>query len=140
MCLPLPPGTQASPTRSTALCCAVGWGAEGRENDSLLPAPQTRVLVTHGISFLPQTDFIIVLADGQVSEVGTYTALLQRDGSFANFLRNYAPDDTKDHQEADSRTGIHLPPASIAPHPPSMSPVLGSLSFSGRAQRCTRRF
>uniref|UniRef100_A0A8D2ABT1 ABC-type glutathione-S-conjugate transporter n=1 Tax=Sus scrofa TaxID=9823 RepID=A0A8D2ABT1_PIG len=69
-------------------------------------AGKTRVLVTHGISFLPQTDFIIVLADGQVSEVGTYTALLQRDGSFANFLRNYAPDDTKDHQEADSRTAL----------------------------------
>uniref|UniRef100_A0A8D0UWB6 Multidrug resistance-associated protein 1 n=1 Tax=Sus scrofa TaxID=9823 RepID=A0A8D0UWB6_PIG len=66
-------------------------------------AGKTRVLVTHGISFLPQTDFIIVLADGQVSEVGTYTALLQRDGSFANFLRNYAPDDTKDHQEADDK-------------------------------------
>ncbi|XP_068386496.1 ATP-binding cassette sub-family C member 3 isoform X3 [Eschrichtius robustus] len=54
-------------------------------------AGKTRVLVTHGISFLPQTDFVIVLADGQVSEIGTYAALLQRNGSFANFLRNYAP-------------------------------------------------
>lgn len=66
---------------------------------SLLPSPQTRVLVTHGISFLPQTDFIIVLADGQVSEMGHYSALLQHNGSFANFLRNYAPDeDTEDRE------------------------------------------
>uniref|UniRef100_A0A2K5U2M2 ABC-type glutathione-S-conjugate transporter n=1 Tax=Macaca fascicularis TaxID=9541 RepID=A0A2K5U2M2_MACFA len=56
-------------------------------------AGKTRVLVTHGISFLPQTDFIIVLADGQVSEMGPYPALLQRNGSFANFLHNYAPDE-----------------------------------------------
>eukprot|EP00070_Physeter_catodon_P001800 XP_007103614.1 canalicular multispecific organic anion transporter 2 [Physeter catodon] len=69
-------------------------------------AGKTRVLVTHGISFLPQTDFVIVLADGQVSEIGTYAALLQRNGSFANFLRNYAPDEGKEHQEADSRTAL----------------------------------
>lgn len=64
-------------------------------------AGKTRVLVTHGISFLPQTDFIIVLAGGQVSEMGHYSALLQHDGSFANFLRNYAPDeDQEDHEAA----------------------------------------
>ncbi|XP_047399638.1 ATP-binding cassette sub-family C member 3 [Sciurus carolinensis] len=65
-------------------------------------AGKTRLLVTHGISFLPQTDFIIVLADGQVSEMGPYSALLQHDGSFANFLHNYAPDEPQEHLE-DSR-------------------------------------
>uniref|UniRef100_A0A667IL47 ATP binding cassette subfamily C member 3 n=1 Tax=Lynx canadensis TaxID=61383 RepID=A0A667IL47_LYNCA len=55
-------------------------------------AGKTRVLVTHSINFLPQMDFIIVLADGQVSEAGPYPALLQHSGSFANFLCNYAPD------------------------------------------------
>ncbi|KAL1780294.1 canalicular multispecific organic anion transporter 2 [Sigmodon hispidus] len=62
-------------------------------------AGKTRVLVTHGISFLPQTDFIIVLADGQVSEMGHYSALLQHNGSFANFLRNYAPDEDQEDCE-----------------------------------------
>lgn len=88
----------------------------------VLPSPQTRVLVTHGISFLPQTDFIIVLADGQVSEVGTYPALLQRNGSFANFLHNYAPDNGEEHLEEDSRTGIRGP---LFLCPPNISPVLG---------------
>ncbi|XP_014689382.3 ATP-binding cassette sub-family C member 3 isoform X1 [Equus asinus] len=69
-------------------------------------AGKTRVLVTHGISFLPQTDFIIVLADGRVSEVGTYTALLQRNDSFANFLRNYTLDDNGEHLEEDSRAAL----------------------------------
>ncbi|XP_057630326.1 ATP-binding cassette sub-family C member 3 [Chionomys nivalis] len=63
-------------------------------------ADKTRVLVTHGISFLPQTDFIIVLADGQVSEMGHYSELLQHNGSFANFLRNYAPDEDQKDSEA----------------------------------------
>nr|XP_019586530.1 PREDICTED: canalicular multispecific organic anion transporter 2 isoform X1 [Rhinolophus sinicus] len=69
-------------------------------------AGKTRVLVTHGISFLPQTDFIIVLADGQVSEMGTYPALLQRNDSFANFLHNYAPDEGQEHLEEDGRTAL----------------------------------
>ncbi|XP_004434776.1 PREDICTED: canalicular multispecific organic anion transporter 2 [Ceratotherium simum simum] len=71
-------------------------------------AGKTRVLVTHSISFLPQTDFIIVLADGRVSEVGTYTALLQRNDSFANFLRNYAPDEDEEHLEEDRRAALEI--------------------------------
>ncbi|XP_036912752.1 ATP-binding cassette sub-family C member 3 isoform X3 [Sturnira hondurensis] len=67
-------------------------------------ARKTRVLVTHSLSFLPQMDFIIVLADGQVSEVGTYSVLLQHSDSFANFIHNYAPGKGKEHPEEDSRT------------------------------------
>lgn len=84
------------------------WAKDGG-NGSLLSSPQTRVLVTHGISFLPQMDFIIVLADGQVSEVGSYPGLLQRNGSFANFLCNYAPEEDKESLKEDSRTGICRP-------------------------------
>ncbi|KAM6175201.1 ATP-binding cassette sub-family C member 3 isoform 2-T2 [Erethizon dorsatum] len=62
-------------------------------------AGKTRVLVTHGISFLPQTDIIIVLANGQVSEMGPYSALMQHDGSFANFLHNYAFDENQEKPE-----------------------------------------
>ncbi|XP_006833709.1 PREDICTED: canalicular multispecific organic anion transporter 2 [Chrysochloris asiatica] len=68
-------------------------------------ASKTRVLVTHGVSFLPQMDFIIVIADGQVSEAGSYTTLLQRNGSFADFIRNYAPEEDEGHWE-DSRIAL----------------------------------
>lgn len=76
---------------------------------SLLPPLQTRVLVTHGISFLPQTDFIIVLADGQITEMGHYSELLQHDGSFANFLRNYAPDENQEANEGGQKLGPTIP-------------------------------
>uniref|UniRef100_A0A8C4MFN1 Multidrug resistance-associated protein 1 n=1 Tax=Equus asinus asinus TaxID=83772 RepID=A0A8C4MFN1_EQUAS len=100
-------------------------------------AGKTRVLVTHGISFLPQTDFIIVLADGRVSEVGTYTALLQRNDSFANFLRNYTLDDNGEHLEEDSRAGRCHPWPCVFLRLPSVSSVSGPLSVSGQAQCCT---
>ncbi|XP_032175781.1 canalicular multispecific organic anion transporter 2 isoform X3 [Mustela erminea] len=69
-------------------------------------AGKTRVLVTHSISFLPQMDIIIVLADGQVSEVGSYPDLLGRNGSFANFLCNYAPEEDKESLKEDSRPAL----------------------------------
>jgi len=37
---------------------------------------KTRILVTHGVSFLPYMDRIFVMKDGVISESGTYTALL----------------------------------------------------------------
>ncbi|KAK2714884.1 hypothetical protein QYM36_009173 [Artemia franciscana] len=47
---------------------------------------KTRILVTHGITFLPQTDKIIVLKDGVISEAGSYKELLDKKGDFAEFL------------------------------------------------------
>ncbi|XP_043945094.1 multidrug resistance-associated protein 1 isoform X2 [Protopterus annectens] len=51
---------------------------------------KTRVLVTHGVSYLPQMDIIIVMNDGMISEIGSYQELLKQDGAFAEFLRTYA--------------------------------------------------
>ena len=45
--------------------------------------------MTHGISYLPQFDFIVVMVDGRISEVGTYTELLNQNGAFAEFLQTY---------------------------------------------------
>ncbi|CAL1540417.1 unnamed protein product, partial [Lymnaea stagnalis] len=57
---------------------------------------KTRILVTHGIGFLPQVDKIIVLVKGQVSEVGSFAELMKRNGAFAEFLRNYLTEELKD--------------------------------------------
>ncbi|XP_051968145.1 ATP-binding cassette sub-family C member 3-like isoform X2 [Xyrauchen texanus] len=54
---------------------------------------KTRILVTHGITFLPQVDNILVLVDGRVSEMGSYQDLLKQNGAFAEFLRNYSLED-----------------------------------------------
>lgn len=47
---------------------------------------KTRVLVTHGITYLPEVDNIIVLQDGEITEVGTYKQLLEKKGAFSEFL------------------------------------------------------
>ncbi|XP_076017009.1 ATP-binding cassette sub-family C member 2 [Genypterus blacodes] len=51
---------------------------------------KTRILVTHGVSFLPYVDDIVVLVDGAVSEVGTYKSLRASRGAFSEFLDTYA--------------------------------------------------
>ncbi|NXW59282.1 MRP3 protein, partial [Eurystomus gularis] len=60
---------------------------------------KTRILVTHGISFLPQVDHIIVLVDGKISEMGSYQDLLKQNKAFAEFLRNYALDENIEEDE-----------------------------------------
>nr|XP_033819452.1 multidrug resistance-associated protein 1-like isoform X2 [Geotrypetes seraphini] len=51
---------------------------------------RTRVVVTNAINILSQADKIVVLADGEISEAGTYCELLRRNGNFADFLRSYS--------------------------------------------------
>uniref|UniRef100_A0A8D0L774 MRP3 protein n=1 Tax=Sphenodon punctatus TaxID=8508 RepID=A0A8D0L774_SPHPU len=60
---------------------------------------KTRILVTHGISFLPQVDHIVVIVDGKISEMGSYQELLKQNGAFAEFLRNYARDEDIEEDE-----------------------------------------
>ncbi|XP_062915140.1 multidrug resistance-associated protein 1 isoform X1 [Mobula hypostoma] len=57
---------------------------------------KTRVLVTHGISFLPQMNRIFVMVDGRISESGTYKELLEQKGAFSEFLRMHAPTENED--------------------------------------------
>uniref|UniRef100_A0A673CNG5 ATP-binding cassette, sub-family C (CFTR/MRP), member 3 n=1 Tax=Sphaeramia orbicularis TaxID=375764 RepID=A0A673CNG5_9TELE len=69
---------------------------------------KTRILVTHGISFLPQVDNIMVLVEGRVSEMGSYQELLKQNGAFAEFLRNYSLEDIIEEDEATGKA--ILPP------------------------------
>uniref|UniRef100_A0A9J7YN69 ABC-type glutathione-S-conjugate transporter n=1 Tax=Cyprinus carpio carpio TaxID=630221 RepID=A0A9J7YN69_CYPCA len=46
---------------------------------------KTRILVTHGLSFLPQADLILVIEDGEITEMGSYAELLSRKNTFADF-------------------------------------------------------
>ena len=50
---------------------------------------QTRLLVTHSVTFPPQVDVIVVLKDGKISEIGGYQALTDQNGDFADFLKTY---------------------------------------------------
>ncbi|XP_063510418.1 ATP-binding cassette sub-family C member 6 isoform X2 [Pongo pygmaeus] len=46
----------------------------------------TRILVTHALHILPQADWIIVLANGAIAEMGSYQELLQRKGALMGLL------------------------------------------------------
>lgn len=50
---------------------------------------KTRILVTHGITFLPHVNNIFVMKEGQISESGTYQELLNKKGAFSDFLIQY---------------------------------------------------
>ncbi|XP_067944116.1 multidrug resistance-associated protein 1-like [Watersipora subatra] len=62
---------------------------------------KTRVLVTHGVHWLPMVDNIVVLTDGRVSESGTYDALLSHDGAFAEFLKTFFLSGEEEEGEVD---------------------------------------
>ncbi|XP_053306512.1 ATP-binding cassette sub-family C member 2 [Spea bombifrons] len=66
---------------------------------------KTRILVTHGVSFLRFTDEVVVLVDGSVTEMGSYKTLQANNGAFAEFLRTYAKHDQKMEEEASVFTG-----------------------------------
>ena len=51
---------------------------------------KTRLIVTHGITYLPFVDYIIVMTDGEVSEMGDFNQLLKKKGEFSKFLVQHA--------------------------------------------------
>ncbi|KAF7327422.1 ABC transporter protein [Mycena kentingensis (nom. inval.)] len=54
---------------------------------------KTRILVTHALHFLPYVDYIIALADGRIAERGTYDELMDKQGEFASFVKEFGSTD-----------------------------------------------
>ncbi|KAG1678450.1 Multidrug resistance-associated protein 1 [Nymphon striatum] len=50
---------------------------------------KTRLLVTHGLKYLPNCDFVVVMKDGQISESGTYEDLMDRSKVFSELMNQY---------------------------------------------------
>ena len=44
------------------------------------------MLVTHNLAFLDQTDQILLVSDGKITEKGSYQQLIQQNGEFAQLL------------------------------------------------------
>ncbi|XP_025103128.1 LOW QUALITY PROTEIN: multidrug resistance-associated protein 1-like [Pomacea canaliculata] len=62
---------------------------------------KTRVLVTHGIHWLPMVDEIIVLSDNGISEKGSYDTLMSHNGPFARFLKLHLQQREESEEEED---------------------------------------
>ncbi|PVD27625.1 hypothetical protein C0Q70_12791 [Pomacea canaliculata] len=67
---------------------------------------KTRVLVTHGIHWLPMVDEIIVLSDNGISEKGSYDTLMSHDGPFARFLKLHLQQKEDMEEEEDPEISI----------------------------------
>ena len=59
---------------------------------------QTRVFVTHGLSYLPQCDVIVTMENGKICEMGAYAELIDNNGAFAEFVRTYASMEDSDEE------------------------------------------
>ncbi|XP_026203748.1 multidrug resistance-associated protein 1 isoform X1 [Anabas testudineus] len=66
---------------------------------------KTRVLVTHGLSYLPQADLILVMVEGEITEMGSYQQLMATEGAFSEFLRTYAAVDQTQNNESVAKSG-----------------------------------
>ena len=51
---------------------------------------KTRILATNSLFVLPEVDLIIVLKNGQISEVGAYNELLDKKGDFAEVIEQFS--------------------------------------------------
>lgn len=69
---------------------------------------QTRILVTHGLSFLRNMDMIITLVDGKIGEIGSFTELIGHDGAFAKFLKIYMIEELTCGDPEEEQEGIIL--------------------------------
>ncbi|KAG0195603.1 hypothetical protein BGX31_006025, partial [Mortierella sp. GBA43] len=50
---------------------------------------RTRVIATHQLHVLPDTDYIICMKDGKISEEGTFKDLMAKDGDFCALMAQY---------------------------------------------------
>ncbi|XP_052283969.1 multidrug resistance-associated protein 1-like isoform X1 [Dreissena polymorpha] len=67
---------------------------------------KTRVLVTHGIHWLPHVDTIVVVTNGEISETGSYEALLGHDGAFSKFLKTYLIEHQEELEAAEEEDAV----------------------------------
>uniref|UniRef100_A0A8C5WVV7 ABC-type glutathione-S-conjugate transporter n=1 Tax=Laticauda laticaudata TaxID=8630 RepID=A0A8C5WVV7_LATLA len=57
---------------------------------------KTRILVTNTIHILPMVDNIIVMVNGEISEMGSWQELIRKQGAFADFLRSQNPEEKEE--------------------------------------------
>ena len=69
------------------------------------PCAQARVLVTHGIGYLPHCDLIVSLDRGCITEMGMYDELMSNCGEFAEFINVYS--NAEENTDEDNDPGNH---------------------------------
>ncbi|TMS35379.1 hypothetical protein L596_002794 [Steinernema carpocapsae] len=66
---------------------------------------KTRILVTHGVTFLQDADQVVVMDDGKISEIGTYEELMESKEGFAKFIDESRSDSEKQREAEGTAEG-----------------------------------
>ena len=53
---------------------------------------KTVILVTNALQYLPKANQVVVLGDGKMQEIGTYTSLMAKKGAFCNLMKTHGID------------------------------------------------
>ena len=63
--------------------------------------------MTHGIHWLPMVDRIIVMRDGSIQEIGSYSELINVGGAFAEFIETYLQECVdEENEDPESKNAI----------------------------------
>ncbi|KAG0032210.1 hypothetical protein BGZ81_011465 [Podila clonocystis] len=65
---------------------------------------KTRMLVTHGIHHLSEVDQIVVIKDGEITEVGQHQELLDAKNAFFKLIEDYSAKETRKDSESATST------------------------------------
>ncbi|XP_063605857.1 multidrug resistance-associated protein 1-like [Penaeus indicus] len=69
---------------------------------------KTRILVTHGLTYLPKVEKIIVLKNGTITEQGSYKELIEKKGEFQEFLLQYLSEENEDEEDLEELEDIKM--------------------------------
>lgn len=98
-----------------------------------LMADRTRLLVTHQLHVLPETDLIIVMENGRASAVGPFSSLMLNNGAFAAMMQTHGrvrmPTASKTTEtvidETHDERQVELVETLMGPQPSVEDPMLG---------------
>lgn len=55
--------------------------------------------MTHGLTYLPKVEKIVVLKNGTITEQGSYKELIEKKGEFQEFLLQYLAEENEDEED-----------------------------------------
>uniref|UniRef100_A0A914V1R6 ABC-type glutathione-S-conjugate transporter n=2 Tax=Plectus sambesii TaxID=2011161 RepID=A0A914V1R6_9BILA len=101
---------------------------------------KTRILVTHGLTYLKYCDPIVVITDGKITETGSYNELLKAGGAFSILLDELKVENDEGEVETTegsmpSGESVDLMTTDAATVRPAMNTQMSTISgLEGRAQ------
>ena len=94
--------------------------------------------MTNSLSFLPQTDEILLIENGQIMEKGTYDELKNGGAAFSDFIKNSmeAPQEEKKEESNNIKnpTDLKAPSDQVSPNKPENVPNIESSKLPDKAK------